>query len=204
MFLKALTNQLMLLFFLGVICAPIISADDFTAGQQWSRVIGTSTYQVVRSQHFVLPTDAQLSIAGATANLVVADAMQNILGSRFASVQVSAESLDLSSARQQARQQQAQFLFYYRVQQWHKGHWQQTQDCPQKLQHGWLCRLQPHNPLDKAQLTIWLWDVAGERLMDTITVQATSSVLSFWNQSPADLVDSPLQQALLSYSANIN
>ncbi len=189
---------------------PVAVADDFSAGQQWSRWVGTSTYRVERRQHFALPADAKVWIIGEVANVAVGETLKNILGSRFASVHVSHDSMDLPHARQQAgqsqaeQQQQGSFLFYYRVQQFQQGHWHERTNCPPTLWRGGLCRLKLHNPIDKVQFTVWVWDVSSERLMDTINLQAASSVLSGWNQSPADLMTPPLRQVLWSYSASIN
>ena len=214
MFLYQMTKRLkslllILCIFTNAWWMPVVLADDFSSGQQWSRWLGLSTYEAHRSQHFALPADAHMLIVGEVANAALSQAIAQILGSRFANVAAYAAAMDLASARQLARQQQPQqqpanFLFYYRVQQWHQGRWQQADACPQNLLRGWLCRLRPHNPKDKVQLTLWLWDVSSERLMDTITLQASSSILSFWHQSPDNLIKTPLRKVLLSYSANIN
>ncbi len=219
-----MTNRLMSLLLTCCILTsdillPVAIADDFSAGQQWSRLLGTSSYRVERRQHFALPADAKVWIVGEVANVAVGETLQNILGSRFATVYVSHESMDLASARQHAAQQQSgqlqsdqlqirqpqgSFLFYYRVQQFHQGHWHERTNCSPTFWRGGLCRLKLHNPIDKVQFTVWVWDVSSERLMDTINVQAASSVLSGWNQSPTDLMAPPLRQVLWSYSANIN
>jgi hypothetical protein len=215
MFLSQMLNRwrplglgLALMILTGPLIIGTAVADEFVTGQQWSRWLGFSTYEVHRSQHFALPADAKLWMIGESVNVAVSDALLQMLGSRFARVYASDQAMELDAARLQAKHNQANFLFYYRVQQFDQGRWFHTQndqfDDAKNAWQQWWCRLSPHNPVDKVQLTIWVWDVASERLLDTLTLRSRSSILSLWHQSPAAMLYSPLRKSVLSYSANIN
>lgn len=183
---------------------PTVVADSLDATPQWSRSFGSSTYQVQRQNSFTLPPAARIAIAGDTNPLVIEQVQQQLTRS-FPVVQTLPLSSNLAAIQQQALQQSVEFLFYYRLTGWHQGHWQRTEQCAQSLWRSWMCRLRVYNPQDQAQLTLWLFDVASQRLLDRVEVRVQSALLSGWNQSPSELLPSALQPVLSSYiSPSIN
>ncbi|MBL4867214.1 MAG: DUF4823 domain-containing protein [Pseudomonadales bacterium] len=184
-------------------------------------------YVITRNRHFVIPIASNIYIPMPKSGIQMeedAEAVENkskklmevqttAFAAHFAHVRSGKIQMSVEEALRFAKEQQMNFLLYAHVREWQdmgllkKGECKQETvvvETPREIsatQTLTACDWNFANPMDKAGLSIWMYEVNSRQLVDVITVDSTSGALTFLGDTPLSLLKRPLSKLAQTYSA---
>ncbi|MBV1883085.1 MAG: DUF4823 domain-containing protein [Pseudomonadales bacterium] len=133
-------------------------------------------------------------------------------GSQFANVRSGKKPIPLDVALKFAKKEQMNFLLYAQVSQWDDQTFLQKKNChgdtvsvetPRQISSNHTmttCDWALSSPLDKASLSIWMYEVRSQQLVDVISVMSRSGAMTFIGDTPVSLLEKPLSRLAKTYS----
>jgi len=182
-------------------------------------------FVVTRNRSFVIPVGSNIYIPIPRARLIgeegeEVDESQTLMeiqtsafATHFAHVRSGKYQMTLEESLKFAKTQKMNFLLYANIRGWHKTQLLKSSDCTEEvvevetsrgisqLQTLTSCDWDVSNPIDHANLSIWMYEVNSKKLVDVITVDTRSGKLTFAGDTPISLLERPLAVLAQTYSA---